>query len=373
MTLLLLLFTIACVTFTLGMLLMPSIISIAKELGLYDIPDERKVHTLPIPRIGGVIFLPVVIITIAVILVILIRLNNSILNQWNQNNIQHVLAYSAGAMMLFTIGLYDDIKSANYKIKFIVQFAAASLLCISGLWIANLDYVFFIKEIPFWIGMPLSVLFVVYITNAINLIDGIDGLASGLAAIGLVTLGILNIITGKYVWAMISFAYLGVILSFFYFNVLSRKHKIFMGDAGSLTLGYTLAFLVLHFWQRNPVWDSHLHNIGIVAMSTLIIPAFDVVRVMMSRLRDHRNPFLPDKNHIHHKLLRAGLSGRMTMVTILAIAFLFIAANYVVASLLSQTLIIITDVFIFCLMHIIINVFIRKKETKDGIKWSRVL
>lgn len=373
MTLLFILILIACSSFILGMILMPSIVSIAKYLRLYDMPDERKVHTLPIPRIGGVIFLPVVTITIAVILVILIRLNNDILNQWNQNNIQHVLSYSAGAMMLYSIGLYDDIREADYKIKFAIQFLSASLLCISGLWIADFGHVLFIDEVPFLVGMPFTVLFVMYITNAMNLIDGIDGLSSGLAAIALIVIAALNILVEEFIWAMMAFAYLGVILAFFHFNVLSKKYKIFMGDAGSLTLGFTLAFLILPFWQRDPVWDGHLHNIGIIALSTLVIPAFDVVRVMMSRLRDGRNPFLPDKNHIHHKLMRAGLGAKTTMTTILFLDAGFIIANYLVASYISQTLMIVMDAVLFCLLHIIINIFIARKENATGIIWDRVL
>ena len=144
-----------------------------------------------------------------------------------------------------------------------------------------------------------------------------------------------------------------------------------MGDAGSLTLGYTLSFIVLHFWQAHPVWNPYLHNIGIIILSTLIIPMLDVVRVMMSRIRDGRNPFLPDKNHIHHKLMRTGLSGRMTMLTILVISIAFIVSNYLVASFLSQTLMVVLDIFFFILMHLIINFFIRRKEKNTDARWKR--
>ena len=135
-----------------------------------------------------------------------------------------------------------------------------------------------------------------------------------------------------------------------------------MGDAGSLTLGFTLSFLILHYWQRDPVWNPHFHNVGIVAASTLIIPMLDVVRVMLSRLRDKRNPFLPDKNHIHHKLLRAGLPPHSTMLTLLALSLMVIVINYLMAAYISQTVMIIVDIILFILMHLTINYFIMKNE-----------
>lgn len=357
---------------TIGIYTIPRIVRLSHELHLYDLPDSRKVHTIPVPRLGGVAFLPTVIISIAIVVAVASRFGITFGALSEAGAPQHFVAYLAGAMMLYCLGIYDDVHGVGYKLKFAIQIFAAFLLCISGLWIASLDHIFYIDKIPYWIGMPLTVIFVVYITNAINLIDGIDGLASGLSAISLFVAIMLCMMSGDIIWAMLAIAYLGVVLTFFCFNVYGGKNKVFMGDAGSLTLGYTLSFIVLHFWQAHPVWNPYLHNIGIIILSTLIIPMLDVVRVMMSRIRDGRNPFLPDKNHIHHKLMRTGLSGRMTMLTILLISAAFIIANYFVASFLSQTLMVILDIFFFILMHLIINFFIRKMEKKEKFVWSRI-
>lgn len=361
------------ITFVLGIFLMPYVASISKELHIFDLPDSRKVHKQPIPRTGGLTFLPVATIAIALILILMLRFGYDETVMWKGSSIQHFLAYLSGAMMLFAIGMYDDIHGVGYKVKFVVQIMSSMLLCLSGLWVATLGHVFMIDEIPFWIGMPFTIGVVVYITNAMNLIDGIDGLASGLSAISFAVIAFLNIISLDFVWALIPVAFLGVVLSFFYYNVFNKEHKLFMGDAGSLTLGYTLSFLILHFWQREPVWNIHLHNIGIIAVSTLVIPMFDVIRVFASRVRDGRNPFLPDKNHIHHKLLRAGLDGKMTMIVILLLSCMFITLNYFVAAYISQTMIVVLDVALFILMHIVINIFILKKEKINGITWDRVL
>lgn len=359
------------IAMTIGIYTIPRIVRLSHELHLYDLPDSRKVHTIPVPRLGGVAFLPTVIISIAIVVAVASRFGITFGALSEAGAPQHFVAYLAGAMMLYCLGIYDDVHGVGYKLKFTIQIFAAFLLCISGLWIASLDHIFYIDRIPYWIGMPLTVVFVVYITNAINLIDGIDGLASGLSAISLFVAILLCMMSGDIIWAMLAIAYLGVVLTFFCFNVYGGKNKVFMGDAGSLTLGYTLSFIVLHFWQAHPVWNPYLHNIGIIILSTLIIPMLDVVRVMMSRIRDGRNPFLPDKNHIHHKLMRTGLSGRMTMLTILLISALFIVANYLVASFLSQTLMVILDILFFILMHLIINFFIRKKEKQTDVSWKR--
>lgn len=354
-----------------GIYTIPRIVRLSRELHLYDLPDSRKVHTIPVPRLGGVAFLPTVIISIAAVVAVASRFGITFNALSEAGAPQHFVAYLAGAMMLYCLGIYDDVHGVGYKLKFAIQIFAAFLLCVSGLWIASFDHIFYIDRIPYWIGMPITVIFVVYITNAINLIDGIDGLASGLSAISLFVAILLCMMSGDIIWAMLAIAYLGVVLTFFCFNVYGGKNKVFMGDAGSLTLGYTLSFIVLHFWQAHPVWNPYLHNIGIIILSTLIIPMLDVVRVMMSRIRDGRNPFLPDKNHIHHKLMRTGLSGRMTMLTILVISIAFIVSNYLVASFLSQTLMVVLDIFFFILMHLIINFFIRRKEKKTDARWKR--
>jgi UDP-N-acetylmuramyl pentapeptide phosphotransferase/UDP-N-acetylglucosamine-1-phosphate transferase len=345
------------------------------------------VHNKPIPRLGGVTFLPIILIVFSTIIVLAIRYSlfkDSISDHaddmqitflhriWDESHVGHFVGFIAGSLMLYFIGLYDDIVGLSYKYKFIAQIMAGILLCISGLWIANLGNVFYISNMAWYIGMPFTILVIVYITNALNLIDGIDGLAAGLSSISLLVIAAVSIWTAQWPWALLATISLGVTCTFFYFNVFNKRMKIFMGDAGSLTLGFLLSFLTLHFWQKDPVWHPILHNVGIIVISSLLIPLMDVVRVFASRIRDGRNPFMPDKNHIHHKLLRTGLKARGTMLTILFLTFLIVAMNYAVASWMSQTLMIIADILLFILMHIVINIFIIKKEGK-GFQWKREL
>ena len=159
------------------------------------------------------------------------------------------LALLVGSMMLFLVGLADDLIGVGYKKKFMVQILAASLLVASGVWIKSLDGLFGVYQVSPWFGMPFTVLIVVYVTNAINLIDGIDGLASGLCAISLVALAGLHIWLGLYSYALLCISALGVIIPFWYYNVFGnamRGRKLFMGDSGSLSLGYIISFLMIH-------------------------------------------------------------------------------------------------------------------------------
>ncbi len=360
----LLILAIIVVSFLLGLAIIPHIVNLAMRLHLYDQPNARKVHKKPIPRIGGIAFLPVATISLAIILVPYLRMVPDHVEIWSNMRVQHLLAYLSGVLIIYVIGLFDDLYTASYRTKFLVQIIAAALLCVSGLWVANFCNVFFINEVPFWIGMPFTIFFVVYVTNAMNLIDGIDGLASGLSIITLIIMATLNLIAGDIIWAFMSAAFIGVLCAFYYFNVFSWKYKIFMGDAGSLSLGYTLAFLVLHFWQRDPVWNPYFHNVGLVALSPLAIPLLDVVRVSLFRILRKSNPFLPDKTHIHHLLMDAGFSPKNTLFLILCFSCVIIIANYLIADFISQTLMLATDILLYICFCTTVYYLIHEKKNE---------
>lgn len=348
----------------LGMALTPLVVRLSYELHLFDLPDGRKVHKLPIPRTGGVAFAPVAAIVIAVSLVILLQLPDYGL-LIGAAEMSHLIAYLSGFILLFITGLYDDLHGISYHKKFVAQILSGIVLCFSGLWINSLDGIFNIYAIPDWLGLPFTVLVVVFMTNAMNLIDGIDGLASGIACLSFCLLAYLGLASADFAGAVMSVSFIGVLLAFFYFNVFSQKYKVFMGDSGSLTLGFTLSFLILQLWQRNVVASPSPHHANIIALSTLIVPLFDVVRVFFSRIRKGRNPFLPDKNHIHHKLMYAGLNAGQALFVILLISVLFVITNWLLTRLLNVTFLFTLDVILYALLHLVINHFIAK-EGKEG-------
>lgn len=356
----------------LAVIVIPRIIFISYKKRLFDVPDVRKVHKTPTPRLGGLAFVPVIMISVCIITGIRYYMNNQVDSLWSSSLFIQYLFLVAGMTLLYLIGVADDLVGVGYRYKFIVQILSASFLPLSGLWINDLGGLLGFHVIPAVIGMPLTVFLVVYITNAINLIDGIDGLASGLTCIALVLLIIVCVLTGQWTHALLASATLGVVSTFYYYNVFSASdRKLFMGDAGSLTLGYILSFLVLHFWMQESYWDPFELNLNMVTISALLIPLLDVIRVFSSRVRDGRNPFLPDKNHIHHKLLRTGMRVRAVMISLLLLSVFLISTNFILSFYINTTFMLLFDLVFWCAVHLVINRGIVKHEKLTGKKWYK--
>ena len=350
-------------------IVLPNILLISHKRRLFDMPDERKVHHAPIPRLGGLAFFPVMLITMGGLVLVhhLMRLNSGAMHGEAP---YEYLALLVGSMMLFLVGLADDLIGVGYKKKFIVQILAASLLVASGVWIKSLDGLFGVYQVSPWFGMSFTVLIVVYVTNAINLIDGIDGLSSGLCAISLVALAGLHIWLGLYSYALLCISALGVIMPFWYYNVFGnemRGRKLFMGDSGSLSLGYIISFLMIHL----STVDVHPRAVSdynmVLAFTTMLVPLLDVVRVVGHRLRNRQNPFLPDKSHIHHKLLRCGLRVRQVMVIICVLSLMFILLNFLMIGHVNITYILGIDIVVWIVFHLILDVILHTRRTKLDI------
>ena len=350
-------------------IVLPNILLISHKKRLFDMPDERKVHHAPIPRLGGLAFFPVMLITIGGLVLVhhLMGLNSGAMHGEAP---YEYLALLVGSMMLFLVGLADDLIGVGYKKKFMVQILAASLLVASGVWIKSLDGLFGVYQVSPWFGMSFTVLIVVYVTNAINLIDGIDGLASGLCAISLVALAGLHIWLGLYSYALLCISALGVIMPFWYYNVFGnemRGRKLFMGDSGSLSLGYIISFLMIHL----STVDVHPRAVSdynmVLAFTTMLVPLLDVVRVVGHRLRNKKNPFLPDKNHIHHKLLRCGLKVRQVMVSICLLSLMFILINVALIGDINITYILGIDIVVWIVFHLILDVILHTRRAKLDI------
>lgn len=355
------------VAVAIAMMVLPNILLISHKKRLFDMPDERKVHHAPIPRLGGLAFFPVMLITMGGLMLIAYLLGYNSKSMHGEAPYEY-LALLVGSMMLFLVGLADDLIGVGYKKKFMVQILAASLLVASGVWIKSLDGLFGVYQVSPWFGMPFTVLIVVYVTNAINLIDGIDGLASGLCAISLVALAGLHVWLGLYSYALLCISALGVIIPFWYYNVFGnemRGRKLFMGDSGSLSLGYIISFLMIHL----STVDVHPHAVSdynmVLAFTTMLVPLLDVVRVVGHRLRNKKNPFLPDKNHIHHKLLRCGLKVRQVMVSICLLSLMFILINVALIGDVNITYILGIDIAIWLVFHVALDVVMMKRGTKE--------
>ena len=356
---------------SLGMVIIPRILVISHKKRLYDVPDARKVHTMPVPRLGGLSFFPVILMSMFLVIGFRLYFWDMDTSSLSFNMLYEYLFLFVGMTLLYLVGVCDDLVGVGYRYKFAVQIAAALLLVLSGNWFDSLGGLFGIYSVPAWIGMPFTVFIVVYITNAINLIDGIDGLVSGLCCIALSVLSVIFFLRGQYVYALLAICTLGILMPFWCYNVFgnaNRGHKLFMGDAGSLTLGYVISFLIIHMSVTNEVSPTLSNPYMVIAFSTVLVPLLDVIRVVLHRLREHKNPFLPDKNHFHHKLLRTGMRVRMVMVTILGIAVSFIGLNAWLAWQMNITFLLGINLILWSSLHLTINCFIAKTPVEERIK-----
>lgn len=270
----------------------PPIIRVAREKKLFDPPNERKVHSAAIPPLGGV--------------AIFMAFTLSIILSSYGLTFYPIRYMIAAIIIMFFVGLMDDMIDISARKRFIVQIGSVLILIsMANLCITNLHGLFGIHQIPFLPGAMLTLFVVVAIINAFNLIDGIDGLASGLAMMASFILGSWFFLADYIQFSIIAFALAGSLAGFFLFNVFGKKNKLFMGDTGSLVVGMILAILIIRFNEVN-IDKSVLYSIGAapsVSFALVMIPLIDTLRVMTIRISSGRSPFSPDKNHIHHRLL----------------------------------------------------------------------
>jgi UDP-N-acetylmuramyl pentapeptide phosphotransferase/UDP-N-acetylglucosamine-1-phosphate transferase len=357
---------VLCVVIT-GFLI-PKILLISFRCKLFDVPDERKIHKGVVPRLGGIAFMPSIFLSLAFLYGI-----NSLFHIKNLVPIliPDMLPVSfaiCSTLILYLVGVADDLIGVRYRAKFTVQIFCALLLIAGGLWINNFHGFLGIELVPWWVGMPLTVLFVVFLVNAINLIDGIDGLASGLCSIAMAVYGCTLYVMGDYLFSALAFATLGVLVPFFYFNVFGdaeKFHKIFMGDTGTLTVGTIISILSLRLLNTpadDIVYRSFDANMLIVVASPLLIPCFDVVRVYIGRVRNGKNPFLPDKTHIHHKLLAAGMNQRAAMISIVSCSVLQSLLYIYLSAYINVTVLMVIGVALFIALNILISKKIKSRS-----------
>ena len=346
-------------SFVCGLLTIPVVLDFCKERGLLDIPNFRKVHKKAIPRLGGVVFVPSMIVGVLIVMVM------------NQLSGQQVMSFSLwtlyfflGLITIYFTGLVDDLTGLRARTKLFIQLLAAVVLPLSGLYINNLQGFLGIYEIPFWLGAPLTTVVVAFICNSINLIDGIDGLCAGLTLIALGGFYCAFKDWGLDGYCVLIAALIGVLVAYLYFNLFgdeSKNRKIFMGDTGSLSLGFLLAFLGLKLSMVNDSIVTFNGNGLLISFSLLIVPIFDVFRVAIVRMRHHRSPMVPDKNHIHHKLMRIGLKQSQALVAILVMVVGFIMLNLLLQSVgVGLTVIVCADIVLYILFHLGLDVVLRR-------------
>ena len=335
-------------------LIMPWLLRLCKRRGLYDMPNERKVHHNKIPRLGGVLFMPCTMMGMTVALLAMLYLGVEL-----PNFTLSTILILIGIFLIYLIGLLDDILGLPAKFKFLIQFIASLFLPLCNLYFNNLYGFMGIHEIPMWVGYPLTIFICLLVVNSINLIDGIDGLASGLSLIALGAFSFLFYQLEALHYAIFSMGLMGAVVVFFYFNMFGKVEKMtktFMGDTGSLILGYSLSYLAIKLAMDNDAVLPYRPSALLMSFTLLLIPTFDLIRVALFRLKNGVSIFHADKTHIHHKFLAAGYSMRVSLLCILGLEMAYCLVNGALFSLgVSFSVIFCLDVVLFTLVQLLLS------------------
>ena len=310
--------------------IIPSVIHLAKEKKLYDEPNHRSSHTQIVPSLGGIA------IFIGFALAILIFSNGFLVHE-----LKYIIA---ATLIVFGLGVKDDIMTISPKKKLIGQiFAALIVIVLGDIRFTNFHGILGIHELNYFVSVLFTIFVIIVVTNGFNLIDGIDGLASGISGICTLTFGIWFYITGHYEYVLLASSLLGALIAFFRYNVFGKDKKIFMGDTGSLILGLLISILMIHFNEINiyPDFKYAIKSAPAVSIGILAVPLFDTLRVMFIRIKNKRSPFQPDKNHVHHRMVSLGLKHVHATMRIMAINILFIAIVFALKDIGNSSLLII--------------------------------
>lgn len=338
---------------------MPRLLSICKSRGLYDVPNSRKVHHNNIPRLGGTLFAPAMVIGIIGAFILMYAAGNNDLTFPPST-----LIIGGGMFLIYLIGILDDLFGLNAKIKFLIQFVSALFMPLCDIYINNLDGLFGIYELPTFVAYPLTIFVALLIINAINLIDGIDGLASSLSLISFVVYTILFLNGKSILYSIMTAGLAGSIIAFIYFNIfgkVEKNTKTFMGDTGSLILGYAMAFFSIKYPMNQNATAQPAALL--ISITLIIVPTFDLARVALTRLSHGVSIFHPDKTHIHHKFLDAGISMHSSLVAIIVLQLSFIFINLAAYNAgAGITTIVATDVMIYLITIYLLD---RMKKIKE--------
>lgn len=327
-------------------------------------------------EIGGLSIFPLMLVSICVTLAIPHVLgDNSFLEHKMDQSIMRILQVIAGLSLMYVVGLKEDLHGTNTKNIFLGLLLVSAMFPATGLWINDLHGLFGVYEIPTWVGMPLTVLLAIYITEIFKLMDGIDGLESGISTIALCVFIMFCSWKGFVIGGVISSAALGLIAPYWVMKMLNRRSKkTILGNSGSYIMGYVIAYLTIGLTRQGGPGGVLPEYMLIICFSVIMLPALDLLRVLRSRVKDSRALLLADKNQINHKLIRTGM-GRTKVVVCLLFMTLFVVGltTYLAYLELNLTYIFIIDMILYVVMHYVINYFIGKAKNKAFYRsWNKV-
>lgn len=342
-------------SFLMVLLSTPSFITIAKLKHLFDDPsDDRKIHTENTPSMGGMMIFAGTLFSFLL---------------WLPIEEIGVIKYLVPSLLImFFVGMKDDIIGTVPVKKLAAHIAVAFIMVfMANVKLTSLHGLFGVKEIPEWAGIMLSIFTYIVIVNAFNLIDGVDGLASGVGLIASTAFGFWFYYAGDWTYAVLAFSLAGALLGFLRFNF--NPAQIFMGDSGSLVVGFLFAVMAIELVEYNT--QQELPNIikdiskPILSMSILVYPLVDTIRVFTLRAIKGISPFTADRNHIHHRLMDLGLGHKQTAIIIYIFSLLIIAAAVFAQQFDPSYSFLVIISLVLLLVHIPFFIKLKRKKTAE--------
>lgn len=345
---------IGALTLVLALVFIPIIKKIAIKVNLVDKPNYRKIHAAPVPLVGGIS------IAITTLLVLIISGNKLVI-------IKEYFPILSSGLTLLVVGVIDDKTDLNAKYKLMIQLILSFIIAFSGTRISSLYGLLGIYEIAIWMQYALTILVITGVVNAFNLMDGVDGLVGGLSLLGFTMFLIASIFYNNYFLGKISVIFIGAIIGFLKFNL--SKEKIFMGDAGSLFLGFVLVTLGIQFMENQHVNKEYGYAYGfLILVAFFSIPVLDSLRVYIGRLKRGNSPFKADKSHLHHLLLTAGLTHKKISIFVVLFCMTLFFIGFGLISFFSTTLIIVSIMILFWAIVKILLMINNLHQWRDTLK-----
>lgn len=338
----------ALISFVLMCLATPIVVRLSKKLYCLDVPGKRKFHCVATPRWGGI----AMFISVAGVLLVSLDLDRS------------MVSYLAASFVLVVVGMLDDWRPLGWKTKMAATIAAVTLVVFGdGMVVRRIGMYGSLKplELGLW-SIPFTYFGVIGVTNAMNLLDGLNGLAAGASLLGFLFIGLAAAVSGNTTLAVMSAVFIGVLAAFLPYNF--PKARTFMGDSGSLFLGFSLAVFSIHLTQnaRFPVDPMY-------PFLVLLLPIVDAVRVMLNRILKLKNPFRADKGHFHHLLVRRKVSQTNTVILLWLVSLGFGASALTMVQKTSMSFLIVAIfgvLFLGLSSELLARMMARKRQRQAG-------
>ncbi|MBQ7126360.1 undecaprenyl/decaprenyl-phosphate alpha-N-acetylglucosaminyl 1-phosphate transferase [bacterium] len=338
----------AFISYLLGVFIVPFVIDFSQKGGLVDVPNERKIHKNPISRLGGVAIWTSTMLTFLFLVLLSYYPYGSLLS-----------GILLGGSLMFLLGLIDDIYNLDAKFKLIIQLSIATIVYLLGVKIDTIFNPFGSAIHLGFFSYPITVLWIVGISNAVNFIDGVDGLAGSVITVNSITLALIavSITPAQPITALIGFILAGSMLAFLTFNF--NPARIFMGDSGALFSGFLLATLSIAGVMKGATLAI------LLPFMVLAVPIMDITYSSIRRIMKGTSPFVADAEHIHHKLLKAGFSQKITVAILTSVAIAAGAVATYFANSLKLYFIYIVILIMIMVGLSLINVFLKNPKSDD--------